>query len=184
MAARTVTTAAAGHAGASGIGRRSPLPSFVPPNAVRIAGVVAILLVINVGARLIADHALPKDSDPVVLALWSIVAMVLAVGVAAFVWTTRRRVPTVAGDLFFTVAASSVLVTLLAPLVSGQAHFSVGIAFRVLGLCAAMLTIGSAAGVLIAVAFGLDPTTRAWRSQAAKLRKPAQRPAPSRSSRT
>jgi hypothetical protein len=147
----------------------------LPPNAARIGIVAAILVAINIAARVVARVVLHGDHSQVELALWSLVAMVVVVGVAGFVWTSRRRVPIVSGDLFFAIVIASVLVTALGQLVSGHADYSPSAMLRVFALCVGGQAIGAAAGVLIAVTFGLDPTSRAWRSQSAALRKPARR---------
>jgi hypothetical protein len=141
----------------------------------RIAVLTGILVGINLCARLVTRSALPEDTDPFVTGALSIFAMVVAVGVAGFLWTSRRRVPLVAGDLFFVLVATTLLVTLAGPFVSGKPDFDLGLTMQQLGLCAGLLVVGSAGGVLLAVALGLDPTSRAWKQQAAKLkRKPRQ----------
>jgi hypothetical protein len=141
----------------------------------RIAVLTAILVGIDLCARLVTRFALPAGTDPFVTGALSVFAMVLAVGVAGFLWTRRRRVPLVAGDLFFVTVATTVLVTLAGPFVSGDPAFAFGLTIKQISLCAGLLVVGSAAGVLLAVALGLDPTSQAWKQQAAKLkRKPRQ----------
>jgi hypothetical protein len=141
----------------------------------RIAFVTGVLVAINVAARLIARFALPAGTDPFQLGAWSMLAMVVAVAVVGFLWTRRRRVPLVAGDLFFLTVATSLLVALAGPVVSGGAGFGASLVLGELALCAGLLVVGDAAGVLLAVALGLDPTSRAWKQQADRvLTKPRQ----------
>ena len=135
----------------------------------RIAVAAGVLVGINVAARLIARFALPAGTDPFQLAAWSMLAMVVAVAVVGFLWTRRRRVPLVAGDLFFVTVATSLLVALAGPLVSGGADLAPGLLLEELALCAGLLVVGGAAGVLLAVALGLDPTGRAWKQQADRV---------------
>jgi hypothetical protein len=136
----------------------------------RIAVLAGLLVVVNVVARLVARFALPAGTDPFIVGAWSLLAMVLAVAVAAFLWTRRRRVPAVVGDLFFVILATSLLVTLVGPFVSGDPAFGVGSVIELFALCSGLLVVGSAAGLLTAVALGLDPTSRAWRAQAERVR--------------
>jgi hypothetical protein len=145
------------------------------PNVVRIGVLVGALFAINVVARVIGRLVLHGDHSQVELALWSLVAMVVVVGIAGFHWTTKRRVPVVSGDLFFAIVFASLLSAVVGQLVSGHPDFSLSEVVRVFALCFAGLAIGAAAGVLIAVTFGLDPTSRAWQSQSAALRKPVRR---------
>jgi hypothetical protein len=141
----------------------------------RIALVTGLLVAINVAARLIVRFALPEGTDPFQLAAWSMLAMVVVVAVVGFRWTRQRRVPLVAGDLFFVTVATSLLVALAAPVVGGGAVFDPGLVLGQLALCVAFLVVGDAAGVLLAVALGLDPTSRAWKQQAERvLTKPRQ----------
>jgi hypothetical protein len=143
--------------------------------AQRIAVAAGVLIGINLVARLLARWALPAGTDPFLAGAWSLLAMVVAVGVTGFWWTRRRRVPLVVGDLFFVVLVTTLVVTLVGPFVSGGAEFSVGSTLTQLALCAGVLVVGCAAGVLGAVALGLDPTSRAWKEQAARVKaKPGQ----------
>ena len=141
----------------------------------RIAVLTGILVGINLVARLITRFAVPAGTDPFVTGALSVFAMVVAVGVTAFLWTRRRRVLLVVGDLFFVTVATTVLVTLVGPFVSGSPSFALGLTTKQIGLCAGLLVVGAAAGLLLAVALGMDPTSRAWQQQAAKVkRKPRQ----------
>jgi hypothetical protein len=128
--------------------------------------VTALLAGIDVAARLVARYALPSGTDPFLVGALSVLAMVLVLGVAAFLWARRRRVPAVAADLFFVIVATTLVVTVVGPFVSGTPDFGVGSVIQQAALCAALLTVGGGGGVLTAVALGLDPTSRAWQAQA------------------
>jgi hypothetical protein len=136
----------------------------------RIAPLAGLLVAVNIVARLVARFTLPTGTDPFLVGAWSLLAMVLAVAVVAFPWTRRQRVPTVVGDLFFVILVTTVLVTLVGPFVSREPAFDVGFTIQQFALCAGLLVVGGAAGLLTAVALGLDPTSRAWRAQAERAR--------------
>jgi hypothetical protein len=136
----------------------------------RIAAATGVLVAVNVVARVIARYVLSPGTDPFVVGGWSILAMLLVLAVAAFLWTRRRRVPAVVGDLFFVIVATSLLVTLLGPFVTGDPEFGASSTISQLALCAGLLTVGAAAGLLLAMALGLDPTSRAWQAQAERVR--------------
>jgi hypothetical protein len=76
----------------------------------------------------------------------------------------------VAGDLFWAVLATTLVVTLAGPLVSAHPSYDPGSTAAQLGLCAGLLALGGGGGVLLAVALGLDPTSRAWQAQAARVK--------------
>jgi hypothetical protein len=134
----------------------------------RIAVATGVLVGINVVARLVARFALPDGTDPLQLAAWSMLAMVVAVAVVGFTWTRRRRMALVTGDLFFVTVGTTLLVALAGSVVSGGG-FDPGLVLRELALCAGLLVVGAAAGELLAVALGLDPTSRAWKQQAERV---------------
>ena len=135
----------------------------------RIAAATGVLAGVNVGARLIARFALPADTDAFQLAAWSVLVMVVVAGVVGFLWTRRRRVPLVTGDLFFVTVATTPLVAAAGPVVGGSPAFDLGVVAEELALGAGLLVVGAAAGVLLAVALGLDPTGRAWKQQADRV---------------
>jgi hypothetical protein len=154
----------------------SALPGGNRDRVRRIAVATAVLVGINVLARLLARFALPAGTDPFLPGLASVLAMVIAVAVTGFLWTRVRRVPAVVGDLFFVTVVATLLVTLVGPFVSGHPEFDLGFTVKQIGLCAGLLVVGDAAGVLTAVALGLDPTSRAWQRQAERVRsKPARK---------
>jgi hypothetical protein len=137
----------------------------------RVAVLTGVLVGINVVARLITRFVLPDTADPFLAGAWSVFAMVVAIAVGGFLRTRERRVLVVTGDLFFVIVATTLLVTLLGPFVSGDPVFDAGLLVRQFGLCAGLLVVGAAAGVLGAVALGLDPTSRAWQEQARRVRR-------------
>jgi hypothetical protein len=142
----------------------------------RVGLVVALLAGIDVVARLVVRFALPEGTDPFQAGAWALLAMVLAVGVVGFRWTRERRVPPVAGDLFWVVLATTLLVTLAGPFVSGSPAFDFGFLLSQFGLCAAMLAVGAGGGLLLAVALGLDPASRALKARAAKVKSKPRQP--------
>jgi hypothetical protein len=135
----------------------------------RIAATTGVLVGIDLVARLVARFALPTGTDTFQLAAWSALATVVAVAVVGFRWTLRRRVPLVTGDLFFVTVATTPLVAAAGPVVGGSPTFDLGVVAEELTLCAGLLVVGAAAGVLLAVALGLDPTGRAWKQQADRV---------------
>jgi hypothetical protein len=139
----------------------------------RLGIAAGVLVGIDLVARLVARWALPAGTDALQVGAWAILAMVVAAGVTGFRWTRERRVPAVAGDLFWVVLGTTLVVTLVGPLVSAHPSYALGLTLAGLGLCAALLTVGAGGGVLLAVALGLDPTSRAWRAQAAKVKRRA-----------
>jgi hypothetical protein len=142
----------------------------------RIAAATGVLVGVNVGARLIARFALPADTDAFQLAAWSVLVMVVVAGVVGFLWTRRRRVPLVTGDLFFVTVATTLLVALAGPVVSGSPTFDLGLLVQEIALAAGLLVVGEAGGVLLAVTLGLDPTSRAYQQQAERVKTKPRRP--------
>jgi hypothetical protein len=142
----------------------------------RVGLVVAVLAGIDAAARLVVRFALPEDTDPFQAGAWAILAMVLAIGVVGFRWTRERRVPPVVGDLFWVVLVTTLLATIAGPFVSGDPAFDPGFTITQIGLCAALLTVGAGGGVLLAVALGLDSTSRALKARAAKVKSKPRQP--------
>ncbi|GAA0283741.1 hypothetical protein [Cryptosporangium japonicum] len=137
----------------------------------RVGVVVAVLIVVNFGARLVLRLANGTSEDvELTTALVSLAAMGVVIAVAGFLTARRYLWGVTAGDLFFDLVISALLVTLVGPFVSGATPFGSGVTQWLLQLlvCLGVLLIGSAIGVLLAVAFGLDPKSRAWGAYAAQ----------------
>ncbi|HEV2087242.1 MAG TPA: hypothetical protein VGR21_02905 [Cryptosporangiaceae bacterium] len=152
---------------------------------VQVAVAAAIFVVINLVARAAVRLAgPPDDARDLTVAVWSLGTMGVAAGVIGFLWTRRERLGRVAADLTVAVVTSALVVTLVGPFVSGTTPFASGFTFFLLLLaaCVGVLSFGSALGVMIATALGLDPKSRAWQAYArsVKLPKGAQRPGKSR----
>jgi hypothetical protein len=132
---------------------------------IRIGIGAAIIVVVNVIARLISRFALPSTIDPLTPALISLLVAVVAAAVIGF-WLARqqRLLPTVLDLLAVTVLAT-LLVVFAAAFVSGKPSFDLVTTLAQLGLHAGLLAVGFAAGVLGAIALGLDPVSRAWKAQ-------------------
>ncbi|SHN33696.1 hypothetical protein [Cryptosporangium aurantiacum] len=149
----------------------------------RVGVVVATLVVVNFAARLVLRIASGASEDvEFTTALSSLVAMGLVVAVAGFL-TSRRYLPSVtAGDLFFDILFASLLVTLVGPFVSGGTPFGSGAGQWIIQLlvCVGALIVGGAIGVLLAVAFGLDPKSRAWGAYASQVKLPAKKAQPTK----
>lgn len=142
----------------------------------RVGVVVVALLVVNFGARLVLRLANGASEDAeLTTAVTSLLAMGLVTAVAGFLTARRYLWGVTAGDLFFDVTIASLLVTLVGPFVSGGTPFGPGVTQWLLQLlvCLGALAVGSAIGVLLAVAFGLDPKSRAWGAYAAQVKLPA-----------
>jgi hypothetical protein len=143
---------------------------------IRIGIVVAALVVVNFAARLIIRVS-SGASDPATFrtALASLLAMGLVLAISGFLSARRFLLPRTAGDLFFEIVIAAALVTVVGPLVSGGSPFGSGSYAYVMQLlvCLGTLIVGGAIGVLLAIAFGLDPKSRAWGAYAASVKLPA-----------
>ena len=138
----------------------------------RVAIVVAALVAVNLLARLGVRLAGPDDSTEFVIGLWSIGAMMVVLAVAVFLWARSYLVPRVLTFAGTAIGVSALLVTLLGPFVSGGSPFENGInafLFQIL-VCMLVLSVGGAIGLLTAMALGLDPTSRAWKRQAERVK--------------
>ena len=138
----------------------------------RVAMVAAALVVVNLVSRLAVRIADPGEDAEFAIGLWSLGGMVVVLAVAVFLWARRYFVPQVLGYAGVVIGASSVLVTVIGPFVSGTGPFEDGIGTFLLQLviCAAVLAVGATLGLLTAMALGLDPTSRAWKRQAERVR--------------
>jgi hypothetical protein len=145
-------------------------------DSIRVAGAAGVLIGVNLFARLISRFVLDQDVDPLVPGLLSLLVMVLVAGLIAFGWTRRFRAGSVVGQLLLVVVITSLAVVLVGPLVSGDADYDLTVLLRQLALCAGLLLVGQAGGAFLAVALGLDPTSRAWRLQADRVIKDRTRP--------
>jgi hypothetical protein len=138
--------------------------------------VVLALVVVNFGARLIVRLA-SGESDPAAFntALASLLAMGVVLAVGGFLSSRRYQPARTAGDLFFEILIGAVLVTIVGPFVSGGTPFGSGSYAYVMQLlvCVGALIVGGLIGVLLAIAFGVDPKTRAWGAYAASVKLPA-----------
>jgi hypothetical protein len=143
---------------------------------VQVGLVIAVLLGINLVARLIVRFALP-DEDPYLAGLLSLAGMVVVAALAGFRWRRRYVALRVLEDLALAVIAGSLLVLLLGPLAAGYSPFGVGVGswFALLGITALALAVGVFAGVFVAMAFGMDPTARGYRRAEQESARRAQR---------
>jgi hypothetical protein len=137
---------------------------------------IAALVAVNVVARLIVRVADPGANAEFIVGLASLGAMGVLAAVFAFVWTKRYPSPKVVSDSLIVVSITGVLVTLVGPFVFGKtlgdyAGFGEWFAVFLLQLfiCLAVLAAGVVIGALIAIALGIDPTSRAWKAQAARV---------------
>jgi len=139
---------------------------------VRVAVVAAVLIAVNLVARVAVRIADPGGDAEFVIALWSIGAMVVGLAATVFYWARRYFVPQVLTFAGAVIGASSLVVTLVGPYVSGGSPFENGFGTYLLQLfvCLVALSVGGALGLLVAMAFGLDPTSRAWKRQAERVR--------------
>ncbi len=150
-----------------------------------VAIAAGVFVAMNLVARGVVRLAGPTDdARDLAIALWSLGAMGVGVGVVGFLWARRERLGRVAADLAVVVVSSALVVTLVGPFVSGTTPFASGFTFFLLqlGACVGVLTVGAALGVLVATALGLDPKSRAWQAYArsVKLPKGATRPGKAR----
>jgi hypothetical protein len=149
-------------------------------NAAAIAvdgGAIGALVLVNVAARLIVRLTGSDSDTQFVIGLWSLGAMVVVAAVAAFVWARRNLMARVVADGLIVVVTTSLLVTLFGPFVSGNSPFldaPFGDAFAdfllQLSVCLAVLGIGAMIGVLVTMALGLDPKSRAWKAQSERIK--------------
>ena len=150
---------------------------------VPIAVVTAALVAVNLVARLVVrlrgtevgPDALESAEFVVGLwSLWSLGAMGLCLAVAAFLWTRRHALGRVVADLVAVILAGSLLVSVVGPYVSGSGPLESGFSFFLLLFlfCVAVLTVGATIGSLLAIAFGLDPKSRAWQAYARGVKMP------------
>ena len=141
----------------------------------RIGVVVGIAVAVNFVARLalrLADGA--DETVELRTGLISLGAMALVLAVAGFLGTRRYPFTVAAGDLFFQISGATLLVTLIGPFLSGATPFGAGLWRWILQVlvCFGVLVFGAVIGVLIAIAFGLDPKSRAWGAYAAQVKLP------------
>jgi hypothetical protein len=130
---------------------------------------IAALVVVNLLARLGTRGM--NGSDDVVqfrTALISLVLMLVLIAVAGFFWARQDRSGIVIGFLAATIVATSLIVTIVGPYVSDSTPFGAGFMSWLIQwlVCAGVLLLGATIGGLLAVAFGLDPKTKAWRAYA------------------
>jgi hypothetical protein len=138
----------------------------------RVGIVAAALVAVNLVARLIVRIAGPGDDAEFVIGLWSLGAMVVVLAVAVFLWARRYVVPLVLSYAGVVIVASSILVTVVGPYVSGGSPFQSGFGTYLLQLaiCAGILGVATTLGLFTALALGLDPTSRAWKRQAERVK--------------
>ena len=138
---------------------------------------IAALVAVNLVARLVVRVADPGTNAEFIVGLASLSAMAVLAAAFAFVWMKRHETSRVVQDSIVVVTITSILVTLVGPFVFGRTlgdfdGFSAWLAVFLLQLfiCLAVLAVGVLIGSVLAVAFGLDQTTRAWRAQAGRDR--------------
>jgi hypothetical protein len=141
-----------------------------------VAIAIAMLVAVNFVARLIVRLADPDTETEFVVGLASLGAMATVAAVLAFLWTKRHATARVVQDALVVVTVTSILVTLVGPFVFGKTlgdfgTFTEWLAVFLLQLliCFAVLGIGVFTGSLLAIAVGVDPTSRAWKEQAARV---------------
>ena len=139
----------------------------------RIGVVVVALVLVNIAARVVIRIASgASEGVQFGTALASLLGMGVVLAVTGFL-TARRYLPArTAGDLFFVIVISALIVTLLGPFVSGGSPFGAGAYPWIMQLlvCLGTLVIGAVIGVWLAIAFGLDPKSRAWGAYAASVK--------------
>lgn len=140
------------------------------PRIWRVLIAIGVVVGINVLARVLGRFVLPATVDALLPAGLSLLCAAIAVGVFAFLWTRRFRVRPVLLDLLVVLVVSTLLVVFAAAYVTGPPTFVLGPTFAQLGLHAALLAVGAAAGLSAALAFGVDPVGRSWQSYAAGAR--------------
>ncbi len=138
----------------------------------RVAIVTAALIAINLLVRVGVRIAGPGDDAEFVIALWSLGAMVVGLAVVIFYWTRRYLASRVVGFAGAIIGASALVVAVVGPYVSGGSPFENGFGSFLLQLffIGVALLVGAALGLLLAMALGLDPTSRAWKSQTERLK--------------
>jgi hypothetical protein len=146
---------------------------------VPVAVVAGVLLGLNLAARLIARFALSENQpdEEFVVGLLSLAGMVIAIGVAGFLWGRRHTAVRILEDLTIAGIAGALLAVLVGPFVSGDTPFGngAGFWFAQLGLCAAVLLVGAFGGIFLAIMLGMDPRSRGWRSQSEQAARRAER---------
>jgi len=138
----------------------------------RVAIVTAVLVAVNLLARVGVRIAGPDDDAEFVIALWSLGGMVLGLAAVVFYWTRRYLASRVVGYAGAVIGVSSVLVAVIGPFVSGGGPLENGFGTFLLQLFVIFvsLTVGAALGLLLAIALGMDPTSRAWKHQAERVK--------------
>ncbi|TQS46618.1 hypothetical protein [Cryptosporangium phraense] len=142
----------------------------------RVGVVVAVLVAVNFGARIVLRIASGASEDAELrTGIVTLAAMGVVIAVASFL-TARRYLPAItSGDLFFDVVVTSLLVTLVGPFVSGGTPFVDGPGQWLIQIlvCVGVLLVGAALGAFLAIALGLDPKSRAWGAYANQVKLPA-----------
>lgn len=132
---------------------------------IRIGIATAIIVVVNILARLVTRFALPKTVDTLTPALISLLVAVVAAAVIGFWFAGQQRLVPVAVDALAVTVLATLLVVFAAAFVSGKPSFDLTTSLLQLGLHAGLLAVGFAAGVLGCIALGRDPVSRAWKAQ-------------------
>jgi hypothetical protein len=142
-----------------------------------VAGAIAALFAVNAVARLIVRMAGSNSDEQFMIGVWSLGAMAVVAAGAACFWAARYLMPKVVADGLLVVTVTSLLVTLVGPLFSGPSPFSEYVFSDALGdfmlqliICLGVLGFGVVLGVLLAMALGIDPKSRAWKAQASRMR--------------
>ncbi len=150
----------------------------------RVAIVGAVLIAVNLAARVGVRIAGPDENTEFVIGLWSLGAMIVVLAAAVFFWARRYVTGQVLTFTAAVITVSSLVVTIAGPYVSKSSPFGEGFGTYLLQLfiCVAALAVGATIGLLGAMAFGLDPTSRAWKRQAEQV-KSSQRQKQGRSAR-
>jgi len=136
---------------------------------VRIGALAAVLIAINVVARLVVRfwHINNYDAQDLI-ALIAFGAVALTIAVVAFVWGRRLPQTIAVGDLALAAAVAALVSILAGPLVAGSSPFREGTAgfFSQLALYAGFAAGGGVVGLCTLIALGQDHKSRVLQQHA------------------
>ncbi|NUS72347.1 MAG: hypothetical protein HOQ05_02965 [Corynebacteriales bacterium] len=137
----------------------------------RIALAIAMVVGVDIVARLILRLAMPDSQDDIIPGLIVDACIATTIGVWAFFRARRALVSTVAGEGFFVIAISMLLIAFIGPWVSGDGFGApIGVMAGRCAVAALVLAVGGALGILTAVAFGIDPLSKAYHAHVERTR--------------
>ena len=148
----------------------------------RVAILAGTLFLINAIARFIGWQVVSDSAGhQLAIGLVAMAAVSVVLIAAGYWWTHRYPMPRAIGDLIVAVLVGCLLSTAIGPFAGGSAPGRGGAAFLIaevwyyLGLAA----VGTALGILIAIAAGQDRKSQAWKRYSetvqAKPRRPVRR---------